>query len=450
MNSVAQIDGGSLVAFLVGLAIGGLAVLAWRLKDSARFREERARLVERLNQFEREAESAALLREEHDQLRVRAGQLEAEREANHGRLAWIHTADEQLRASFDAAASRALEKNADQLLARSERQLGRLADQVADRLGTLEEALRTIEQARTDAYSGLRQEISLLRDAHGELRDSASGLRNALASPNVRGRWGEAHLQRVVELAGMVEHVDFSTQPTMGGQRPDMVIHMPHGGGLPVDAKTPLEAYLKATEATDESTRRARIEDHTRAVRQRIAELAARSYWKQFDQAPEAVVMYVPNESALAAAFAHDPALLEHAFAQRVLPATPVTLLALLKTVAFGWQQQRIAESARAIATAGRALHDRLDSFVGHLSRTGRGLDQAVQAYNQAIGSLESRVMPAARRLQETGSFSASGAGSGPNKGSPVARAVRQPAEASGTDESNHASGDDREATRST
>lgn len=334
-----------------------------------------------------------------EDLRARLMASEIRRDADAERLAWIDNAEHHLRDSFDAVAMRALEKSTDGLLARSERQLGRLSDGVSRRIEGLEGELRSLESARTDAYAGLRREITLLRDAHGELRRSAAGLRTALASPNVRGRWGEAHLRRVVELAGMVAHVDFVEQPTVGGQRPDMIVHLPDGGVLPIDAKTPLEAFLRASEADDDTERDAGFDAHARALAGRVNELAGRGYWRQFEHAPDAVVLYVPNEAALASAFDRDPELLDRAFARRVLPTSPVTLLALLKTVAFGWKQQRINRSARAIAESGRLLHERLTTFVDHVGRIGRGLDQAVDAYNRSVGSLERRVLPAARRL---------------------------------------------------
>ena len=208
-------------------------------------------------------------------------------------------------------------------------------------------------------------------------------------------------------MADLVAHVDFEEQATTGEGRPDMIVHLPNQGILPVDSKTPMLAYLEALEDGEGSTRETRLKEHATAIRGRIRELSQKRYWEQFERAPEVVVMFVPNDACLSAAFEKDPDLLEYAMQQRVLPTTPVTLLALLKTVAYGWQQHKVAENAREIAKQGRELHDRLGKFVEHFQRTGSGLDNAVKAYNEAVGSLESRLFPAARRLKEMGAASA-------------------------------------------
>jgi len=201
----------------------------------------------------------------------------------------------------------------------------------------------------------------------------------------------------------MVAHVDFEEQAITDGGRPDMIIYLPTEGILPVDSKTPMQAYLDALESSSVERREEKLKEHAQVIRGRIRELSQKRYWEQFDRAPEFVVMFIPNDSCLSAAFEKDANVLEFSIQQRVLPTTPVTLLALLKTVAYGWQQQMVTENARKIAEQGRELHDRLAKFVDHLHRTGTGLDSAVKAYNDAIGSLESRLIPSARRFRELG-----------------------------------------------
>jgi DNA recombination protein RmuC len=204
-------------------------------------------------------------------------------------------------------------------------------------------------------------------------------------------------------MAQMTQHVDFTEQVTGDAGRPDMVIHLSNEGELPVDAKVPLNAYLEAIEASDDETRRRKLVEHARAMRARMRELGARGYWNQFERTPDFVVMFVPNEACLAAAFESDPALLDDAISQHVIVASPVTLLALLKAVAFGWQQALVAENARTIAQQGQDLYKRLETFVQHLTELGRSLNRSAEDYNRVIGSLERRLMPAARRLQESG-----------------------------------------------
>jgi DNA recombination protein RmuC len=219
----------------------------------------------------------------------------------------------------------------------------------------------------------------------------------------VRGRWGEVHLRRLVELAGMVRHVDFAEQEATDAGRPDMVIRLPEKGIVPVDAKVPLDAFLKAMDTEDEEARRPLLAEHARAFRARVRELAQRAYWEQFEGAPEVVVMFVPIEASLAAAFQADRELFEYAFQNKVLVTSPIALFALLRAVAFGWQQQQVAENAELIAAQGRTLYERFATFVGHVSGLGRSLEASVRKYNEAVGSLDARVLPAARRLRELG-----------------------------------------------
>ncbi len=385
-----------LPAFLLGAVFGALLLWLWG-------RGRLAVLSERLEQGARRLADAEADAAEAERLRIDFATLEARHAADAERLAWIHTAEQQLRASFQALAGEALQQSSDQLLGRSKEQLSHLVEPVEKALDALGSQVREVEKERRGAYDGLKQEIKLLRDAHGALRGAAAGLEHALKSSSVRGRWGEIQLRRVVEMAGLVEHVDFTEQPTAEGLRPDLIVHLPRGGVLPVDAKAPMNAYLESADAADDAARRVCLDAHLKALRQRTAELGQRRYWDQFDNAPDFAVMFVPNEASLGAAFERDPDFLDFALRHRVLPATPVTLLALLKSVAYGWQQHRVAENARDIAGAGRELHHRLLTFLDHLRRLGKSLESATETYNLAVGSLERRVLPSARRLEETG-----------------------------------------------
>lgn len=344
----------------------------------------------------------------------------SERESQE-KLSWVDGAQHTLREAFQSLAAQTLQTNAEEFIKRAQDQLNTVAEKLRGDWGTQKEAMKglvdplqqslktldtqvqALEQKREGAYRGLETQLQQLLQAHSQLQITTATLAQALKSSSVRGKWGEFQLRRVVELAGMVRHVDFDEQTATDEGRPDMVIRLPNEGILPVDAKTPMQAYLSAMEATDEQARTVLLNEHTQAIRNRIRELSQRKYWLQFERAPDFVVMFVPNDSCLSSAFDRDPELLNNAIQQRVLPTTPVTLLALLKTVAYGWQQQQIAESAHAIAEAGRQLHERLGTFTGYLADLGRRLNQSVQDYNKAVGSMESRVMPSARRLREMG-----------------------------------------------
>ena len=356
-----------------------------------------------------------------DRAQIQLAQLQAERRADQEKLAWMQQSEAKLREAFDSLAGRALQSTSDELLRRARDQgdtvmrkvegdlaLNRsemhgLVDPLRANLQALDSHLRDLEQKREGAYSGLQEQVRQLASAQTALQTTTLTLAQALKSGSVRGRWGEVTLRRVVELADLVRHVDFDEQSSGDLGRPDMIVHLSNQGVVPVDAKVPLNAYLESIEARDEDTRRAKLAEHARAMKARVRELGQRRYWEQFERTPDFVVMFVPNEACLGAAFESDPALLEEAIQQHVLVASPVTLLALLKSVAYGWQQAQVADNARAIAQLGQEVYKRLETFIDHLADLGKSLNRAAEAYNQAIGSLERRLLPSARRLQEAG-----------------------------------------------
>ena len=282
-----------------------------------------------------------------------------------------------------------------------------MVEPIAESLGEIGSRLEQLEVSRREAYAGLSQQVRSLYESQELLRDQTGNLVTALRNPQARGRWGEMQLRRVVEMAGMLPHCDFEEQSTVttedGRIRPDVVVHLPGSKTVVVDAKVALDAYLAAVEESDDVQCKAKLVQHARQVRNHVDKLAAKSYWTQFSEAPDFVVLFVPGDSLLGAALEHDPGLMEHAVANKVLLATPVTLIALLRAVAYGWQQEALADNARQIADVGREMQDRVLTFVKHFGRVGRGLDRAVEAYNDAAGSLEHRVLVQTRRFTELG-----------------------------------------------
>ena len=354
-------------------------------------------------------------------LRIELAQLQEARLLENDKTQWLEVARTQLQTTFETLAGKTLQSNADEFLKRAGDRVDAFVGQVRsdwstqraeftsvvtplkENLSLLDNYVRELEQKREGAYQCVQEQLRQLAQSHTSLQATTSSLAQALKSPNVRGRWGELQLRRVVEMAGMVKHVHFAEQTAIDGGRPDLISYLPNKGILPVDAKTPLTAYLEAAEAQDEAIRHRKLTDHVRAIRTHVAELSKKQYWEQFPTAPDFVVMFVPNEACLNAAYEHDPDLLEHAMTQKVLITTPVTLLALLRTVAYSWQQHQITENAQQIAEQAKELHKRLGNFVSHLGDLRTALDKSIQGYNRAIGSFDGRVMPAVRKLEEMG-----------------------------------------------
>ena len=361
----------------------------------------------------------ARAQEKTSTLRITNAQLEEELRAERDKAASLDVLQERMKETFTSLAHQALTSNSEQLLSRSRDQLAALLQQVRGDWGTHKEQLkglvdplskalvtmdtqvRAMEQKREGAYQTLGEQLRSLGDAQTQLRQSTVRLEQSLKSSTARGRWGELQLRRVVELAGMTKHVDFSEQVSSEGGRPDMIVRLPNEGILPIDAKAPAAAYLDAMNLEGEA-RAQKLVEHAKAMRSRIQELSRKAYMDQFEKAPEIVVMFIPFESALSAAFEQDPDLLEYGIEQRILVASPVTLLALLRAAAFGWQQYHIAENARLIADQGRELYARFLNVIKPIADAGDKLGKAVDSYNQAVGSMESRLMPALRKLKDS------------------------------------------------
>jgi DNA recombination protein RmuC len=283
-----------------------------------------------------------------------------------------------------------------------------LVNPLIETLKRYEAQIQEMEKTRQNAYGALDEQLRNLVTVNQQLQKETGTLTNTLkGGPAVRGRWGEMTLRRVAELAGMSEHCDFTEQESFesanGRQRPDMIVHLPNGREIAVDAKAPLQAFLDAAAATTEDERREKLSRHAQLVRERMRELSAKAYWDQFDPAPEIVVLFLPGESFFSAALEQDRTLLEDGMQKHVVIATPTTLIALLRAVAFGWRQEHVAQNARAISELGKDLYERVRTFLGHFEVVGTSLRRATENYNRAVGSLESRVLPSVRKFKEMG-----------------------------------------------
>ncbi|MGB9886618.1 MAG: DNA recombination protein RmuC [Moorellales bacterium] len=436
---------GGAVGFLAAWAfLGGRARTAEGV--SSELRQALARTEEELRRgrAELEAEKAARVRAET--LLAEAGKdLEEQK-----RL--LDEATQKLTHTFNALAGEALRHNNQAFLelahktlevfvteakgdlSRRQQAIEALVSPLREVLERYDRQIQELEKARAEAYGSLTQHLQELSRAQQQLQSETAKLVSALRSPRARGRWGEITLQRVVEMAGMSPYCDFLTQPSTetedGRRRPDLVVKLPNGRAIVVDAKTPLEAYLDALEAQDEEARRAALARHAQAVRSHMSALGTKEYQNQFRPSVDLVVLFLPGEPFFAAAVETDPNLIEDGINRRVLLATPTTLVALLKAIAYGWQERQATENAEKVIEAGRQLFERLLVFADHLEGIRKGLANAVKAYNDAVGSWQSRLLPGARRLKELGAAPAQRELKPPEEVEPIFREVQQvPAE---------------------
>ena len=428
---------GQFFASLVALAIGIASTYVFLRTRIAVSAERIRHLEQRLEQSQCESQkigaelaaNSAVLLATSNELSATKAELAAEREAAIEKVALVQQSEQRLSESFDLLAARALKENTAEFLKLAKNQfeqeqkaasgdLGMKKEAIEALLHTassslkqLDEQIRSSDVERKQAEAALGQQITSLVDLQHRLSDETRRLSRALERPTVRGNWGEVQLRRVVEFAGMIEHCHFESQKTFSDDdgnrlRPDLVVHMPNGRVIAVDAKVSLDAFTKAANSDQEQEVRAHLEQHAAQVRKHVDDLASKAYWQQFPNSPDFVVAFMPSEALLSAALQADPTLLDDAAQSKVLLATPLTLIALLKAVHCGWREDKLAKNAEEISAIGRLLYSRLVTLGTHLTKLGDNIDRTVATYNQVIGSIERSAFPAARRFEQLGASS--------------------------------------------
>lgn len=384
--------------FFFGIVTGALTVFVINLKQTGKLRE---------------------------QLMQAQTLLESERKIQEDKLTAVNQARDQLAATFSSLSTAALKHNSEEFLRlaqenlkqfqtraqgdleQKEKAIEHMIKPIREALDKTEKQIQTIEKDRKEAYGALNQHLQHMAQAQAALHDQTRNLVNALRRPEVRGQWGEMTLKRLAELSGMVQHCDFyeqeNTETESGRQRPDMIVRMPDRRDIVVDVKTPLDAYLSAIEAPDDATRETHMLRHAKNVRQRVMELSNKSYWAQFENSPDFVVLFIPGEHFLIAALDHDRNLIEDALRKQIILATPTSFVALLRAIGYGWRQEQLSQNAEEIRTLGVGLYERLIIFATHLQKVGGSLENSVKSYNSAVASFDSRVLPSARKFGELG-----------------------------------------------
>jgi DNA recombination protein RmuC len=421
------------IGVLIGLAAGVLVGVVWYLARGAhaagaarlaeaRLADAKLTITEQSVQLQALAETAKSAESARD---VARAELELQRRHQAEAAARAEEDVARLSGAFATLSQEALAKNNEQFLALADTRFGQvraaaqgdlaqrqqaieeLLNPLSETLTRYERGIQQMETERKGAYASLNERVVALHHGHERLEKETRNLVTALRSPHTRGRWGEMTLRRTVEAAGMLEHCDFEEQKTVAGEdgsvRPDMVVHLPGGGQVVIDSKVPLDAFLQFTEADDDDARRGFLEKHAKQLRTHIEQLAKKEYWKQFEFSPEFVVAFIPGEPLLAAALDADPALQEYALGKRIILATPNTLVAALRTIALSWQQETLAENAREVKDLGAELYERLRTWTGHMQALQKSLSSSVDAYNRAVGSLETRVLVTARKFPSLG-----------------------------------------------
>ena len=417
------------VSFIFGVIVSSLSIYFLCVRPSHReIKTERSRSEayarENVEYFVENRRIPSLegdnekLREELSEVK---GILKAEQQSHLARVSELEKMGKEIEQKFTVLASEALGKNSESFLTlvserfdrhketssldleNKKREIENLVSPLIEGLGKFDRKIEEIEKAREGAYSSISEQVQMLGEGQMGLREETHRLVQALRNPNTRGRWGEYHLKNVLEMSGLTEHVDFIEKPTVGGLRPDVVVYLPEGKSVVIDAKTPLEAYLDSIDAKDDKERKNSLKRHSKNLLGHVKDLSSKDYWKNLQGSPDFVIMFIPVEACLASGLEYDKTIFEEAIKNKVILATPMTLVALVKSISYGWQQKKISDSIQEVSKVSRELFDRVQVFGKHMNGIGSALGQAVGKYNDAVGSFERRVVPVGKKLGRIG-----------------------------------------------